>query len=70
MPGSDFSVGVICSACLPLGSSATGPHCFQELLPVLWSDEAGRHSPHQVGCDELLAWAWANQALGLAGLLV
>lgn len=68
MPRTGLALGVISSACLPLSSSAAGPHCFQQLSPVLL---VRSHSPIVDGAVILLlAWVWVNQALELAKLLV
>ena len=64
MPGPDFALGVISSAHLPLGFSMI---CYIALLVrCVWE----ALSTGGGAATQLLAWVWANQALGIAELLI
>lgn len=64
MPGPGFALGVISSAHLPLGFSMI---CYIALLVrCVWE----ALSTGGGAVTQLLAWVWANQALGIAELLV
>lgn len=68
-PCTGFALGAIYSAVLFLSSGTTGPHSFQDLSAVFWSDGFGRHLCRRQDGIQSLVWACANQALRLAKLL-
>lgn len=71
MPGLGFALGVISSAYLHRGLGIALLHSFQEFLPAPLVRCVWKALPTVGGVvTQLLAWAWANQALGMAKLLI
>lgn len=63
--GTGFALGVVCSACLPLGLSCVASRSWQQ---PFWSGGTRRHSPQQAGlwlntlpeCGQTRPWGWQN----------